>query len=478
MLTIRGTHLDKQSDRQKEKKRDEQTILDGRLYSRQMMEHSATENWLIENLDWQNLLKTRLLLENIILLVCAIAAQQNVKTISWTISYPTHLSRNQRNLCTKTWQDLTEKAAAFTGLTHRCESNPNASHFVPNSIAIGKYWQHTTQVDKHHSSLEPVICLHLGAQITDITFWQNQQLIHQCTLDFSIESLLTQHLQANPASLYSCFGLDVEDWHPLESKHFHRQLSLFMQWNGSYHLKKQQKNSPNADSIHALMQLLALGFSGLYYYVGLTLNVLKRNNTYKHNHIPTVYVGGRSSAYIHWLSSSGRFTNQDKISLLLSHMLSRGAAIAKPGSHTRLSQHPHAEVAYGLVCDKIAIAELNEKGPKLLVPGETFSINHLPYRWDHPTLPTETVRQLTVPTLEKAPKFLHDFQAALDTLSIENIPPLKGYVPSLKVAVNLNLWQSVQQSIKTMSKPVIAKPSTLRTSPPFILVLKALLQQF
>ncbi|MEO0768355.1 MAG: hypothetical protein AAFY72_02815 [Cyanobacteria bacterium J06649_4] len=457
--------------------RGERAILDGRICQPSLLDHDAIHPWLVEDLNWDNLLATRFFLKNLILLISAIAASQGVKTISWKIAYPTNLSRNPRNLHARTWHTLSEELAPITGLKYRSSDNPNADYFVPKSIALGQYF-HDFTFRKRQTSLASAICLHIGEPQTDITIWQNQQLVQQYTIDFSASELLANFLEMNPGFVAYCFHQSPNEWVGLKGKYFHQKLSDLLQWQGPTWLKEKRSALGKVTAGQALIRLVALSLGGLYYYAGLIINVLKNNNMCRRDSLPPVYIGGIGAQYIHWLSPSGSFDNTNRIGMYLSHMLSRGAGFPNPGSNTFMSQHLQAETAYGLLSSDTDLSGTNTREPQLMVPGEAYRIHYLPYAWSHPAIPSEPITQFDIPTFDQTATFLLEFHKGLAALNVPEILPLEHYHHSVDNEMNPNLWQSTQHYLSDLIKQsaIAQNPENMRTSPPFILALRALLE--
>jgi hypothetical protein len=232
-----------------------------------------------------------------------------------------------------------------------------------------------------------------------------------------------------------------------------------------------------------LLQLMALGFSGLYFYIGTLLGVLHQEGKYSEPQITPVYIGGNGSQLLNWLAEDGRFAPDSEINALLSKMLCEGSEFQDTEEPTRLSQRPKDEVACGLVLSQSKLKGLEQQTEDLLIAGEGCEINGRRIQFNERLdLGEENVSQFEVPELAQLAVFVNSFQRAIKQLGIEGIQPLAGYSitdndEQQQLDENGQLWREVQRELTAILITMKGdSPDNIRVEPPFILAVKALLQ--
>lgn len=463
LLTTLGSSLKVIGDR---------AIIDGRIYNPSAMENELDAGWLVNGVDWSNFPATRLFLKNLILLISASALKQGANSLKWMISYPSNFSRNQRRLCAKTWHDLTEEMAELTGIEHQCPSTPNSTQFVPTALAMGRYFYH-----HERRSLDYAVCIYMQEDVTEIGVWQRDHLIHHCSINFAGKHLLADFLALNRGFVSRYFSRDLNEWAGLQGKSFYKKLNTLLRWENEEWLRQKLPILADTEEVRALMCLMLLGFSGLYYYIGLILKTLGANGLLQQSQTPPVYIGGSHAYLLDWLTPIGKFSEAADTNELLSCVLAQAAGLVTAEERTHLSQQPKDEIAIGLVSGGRQLSGMNPKEPVLLVPGEAFEINQMAYAWDYSVVPDERVTQFEISTTDKLSNFLYAFYQAAEQLRMENAKEPTGYTHSENIKDNRALWIGLQPLIMQLiaESGFVVDVRKMRSHPPFILTLKALL---
>lgn len=451
----------------------ERTILDGRIYNPNNRTFVPQEDWIETDLKWENFGSNRLFLQHLILHISANAVKQGARNINWTLSYPSAFSRNNRAKYASSWEDLLEMSGAVTGVTHYCSIDPKAQSFRTESLAVAQYFADQERADMVYST-----CVDMGGGTSDISIWQNNALLHQCSVKFAGRDLLSNFLELNPSFIAKHFDRNPGEWASLRGGDFHAKLDVLLRWESENWLRKKRPTLTEVDDVQGLIRLMALGICGLYYYVGLLLKVLKAQGLYERDYATPVYLGGNGSRLVHWLDETGKFTQHSEVNLLLSRVLSRGAGIEDTEEETRLSANPKDEVACGLVLDASKLKGLDYNSRDSLVPGESYVINGAPYSWEEPMNIEDDIESFSIPNLDNLNIFLYEFHKGLRGLQIEGIKPLPGYKVSTELSDNAKLWQGVQRSLDRIlqESEIRGDINKVQMQPPFILGLKALLQ--
>jgi hypothetical protein len=364
-------------------------------------------------------------------------------------------------------------SSSLTGINHQCSIDPQAGSFKTESLAIAQYFADEERADMVYST-----CIDIGGGTSDISIWQDNVLLHQCSVKFAGRDLLSNFLELNPSFISKHFDRSPNEWVGLRGGDFHAKLDVLLRWESAAWLKKERPTLTKSEDVGGLIRLMALGMGGLYYYVGLLLKVLKEQGVYTRDVTTPVYLGGNGSRLLNWLDATGSFTRHSEVSLLLSRILSRGANIQDTEQETRLSSKPKDEVACGLVLDSTKLKGLERHSQDSLIPGEAFWVDGTEYNWDQPMVIEDDIDKFSVPHLDNLNIFLYEFHKAIRELRIEGIRALPGYKLSTEFSDNAKLWAGTRRCLDNIltKSEIKGDPNRIQMQPPFILGLQALLQ--
>ncbi|MBD2199429.1 hypothetical protein H6G08_27725 [Calothrix anomala FACHB-343] len=454
-----------------------QPIFDGRIYCPNFSKFQPQEDWLKTNLKWeksQNITYNRLFIEHLALHISAIAAKNHVKEIQWSLSFPSAFSRGDKNRYAKRWQNVTKELQAKTGIIHNSPQIDNLEYFRSESLAVAQYF-----ADWEGHDLVNTTCIDVGGTTSDISIWEKENLVHQCSVILAGQDLFSQFLELNPKFIESRFEIATANLKGLKGTEFNYRLDNWLRLEGDNWLNNKREVISEQPDFQGLIQLTAIGTAGLYYYVGILLKVLHAEGKYSRDEITPVYIGGNGGRFLHWLAEGGRFDRNSEINELLSRILSKASGFEDTEVSTQLSQNLKDEVACGLVLNQTKLQGLKKKVKDPLIAGEYSEINGRQMNWNQrlELLDEEDgIEQFKIPTLEILPKFLYDFHMTLKELEIEGIKPLEGYKRSPDPQSNDKLWRETNRELTNILLNIKGQSDEIRLEPPYILGLKALLK--
>jgi hypothetical protein len=470
ILTIRGNSGASQENWQ--------PILDGRIYVPGRNLVKPQEDWVKMNLkseESQNLIYNQLFLKHLALHISAIAAKNRVKTIQWSLSFPSDFSSLDKNRYAKTWQELTQELQDKTGIIQNSPHIDDIECFRSESLAFAQYF-----VDQEEHDLVNTTCIYIKDVTSDISVWEENKLVHQCSVLLGGRDLFSQFLEFNPKFMETRFGIaSAELTGQLKRKAINSKLDVWLRLESDNWLKNKRQFIADQPDFQGLIQLTAIGIAGLYYYVGILLKVLHTEGKYSRNEITPVYIGGNDGRFLHWLAEGGRFDCYSEINELLSRILSKASGFEDREVSTQLSQYLNDEVACGLVLNKTPLQGLEETVKDPLIAGEYSQINCISMNWNQRlelSHEEDEIEQFKIPKLEILPKFLYDFHMTLKELEIEGIKPLEGYHRSPDPQSNEKLWRDTDRELTNILLKLKSKLNNRRLEPPYILGLKALLK--
>ena len=459
-------------------------IFDGRIYIPDNFSFKPQEDWIKTNLRWEpkNHYFSQLFLKHLALHICALAAKNGIAQIQWSLSYPSTFSKRDAIYYLRNWDKLTKELQNKTGIRQispdfSADDKYFRNNFRIESLAAAQYFK-----DHEGRTLLKTTCIHIRDDNSDISIWEENKLVHQCSLQLGSQGLFSDYLSLNPQFFIKRFGVNAYEWEKLNRKAFNAKLDVWLRLEGDKWLKSKKYQVEQEEDFLGFTLLTAIGIAGLYYYVGILLKVLHDEKKYSRNEITEVYIGGNGSSVLNWLAEAGQFNSNSEVNELLSRMLSKGSGFQDTQIKTKLSQNPGDEVACGLVLNHTPIEgkSIKEKDP--LIVGESCKINgHQIYaqsRLDLEPLDLEEkdINEFKIPEPVNIAQFFYDFHQALQDLQIEDIKSLPSYQNSPELNKNKQLWRKVKDEISNLLLEQKGKKSdTIRLEPPFITCLKALL---
>lgn len=454
---------------------DAQAVVDGRMYIPNVVSFDPSAAWIQTDLKWTNFNANQLFIKNLALFISALAVKNQIKEIRWSLSYPSALSRRDISNYSKTWRDVTSWLEERTGLAYRQPAIEDKQYFKTESLAMAQYC-----ADKERNDLMFTTCIDMGGGTSDISIWEKNALLHQCSIQLAGRDLLSQILERKPEFLdkyFSSYGGGLSDQN-LRGAAFDAKLDVWLRWHSNSWLREERRSLYEDDEFLGLIQIMAIGFSGLYYYVGELLRVLNEEDKYSRKKITPVYLGGNGSRLLNWIDATGEFSSGSEIDELLGSMLSAGSKFSGKSDNTQVSNLPKDEVACGLVLSTTRLKGLDKRVDDPVICGEFCLLNGEELAWNERLILDDTVDSFEIPRLERLRDFLYEYHTALKELRIESVMPLSGYKRSRNFEDNTDLWEGVDRELENLltSHNFTGDVRKIRVEPPFILGLKALIQ--
>ena len=351
-------------------------LLDGRIY---FVENYKLEENVVSNLKWspdpEDRIRTQAFIEQICLQCAAEAIHNDVKTINWYFSYPLAFSDADKAAFRTICSNATN-ACAITGI------QKGEVTFESESIATANFF-----AGRFGGFADGAVCIDIGGETSDISIWQDGTLYWQTSIRFAGRNIFLDLIRHNPDFLKK-FKVPDDVIQTLKntskSDKFYGQAdtwinawindskggleNLFATYGG------QIKDTP-------FIPLIALGISGLLYYVGLILNYLAENKGFAPT-MPNIYIGGNGSRILHWLAN-GNFT-QDSVNKKYLKNIILAASGFDPNAifEFQITPQPKHEAAAGLVVskDELPVDELPVDELPVLA-GEGFTEDEENYSW-------------------------------------------------------------------------------------------------
>lgn len=458
-------------------------IFDGRIYIPQDSSSFIPVNeWIRTDLKWSEArVFSGLFLRHLALHIAALAKKQGVKNIDWRLSFPKAFSENDKRRYIDTWSNISQALQAKTGIEFVYPDGKDNQSFCSESVAIARYFRYREQSD-----LVRTTCIDIGGGTSDISIWQKNELVHQCSVRLAGQHLFSQFIELNPGFLGRQLKLDSSDlnnWQGLRETKFSTKLDVWLRQYSNSWLRSERDLAASSPEFRELLQLMTLGFAGLYYYVGLLLRALatEASPKYTESSVTAVYLGGNGSRFLNWLCAGSRFDTSSDIGRLLNQLTSRAASFKlQIPRETRISSQLKGEVACGLVTEGTALRDPQTGENDYLIAGERFELNGEIHEW-RSHLPTSgsAVKELRIHELHNLHSFLDEFHIALQEVGVEEITGIPGYEPNQAFDEGDRLWYDTRTELENLildMQNAGSEAGDIRVEPPFILGLKALLK--
>ena len=211
----------------------ERALFDGRIYIPDNSQRfKPTNDWMETDLKWDNFVPNRLFLEHLALHISAIAVSKGIREIQWALSYPSAFSRGDCKRYIRTWQDLTANLEKRTGIRQICPDQSDLDYFRTESLAVAQYF-----ADREEYDLVRSTCIDLGGGTSDISIWENNQLVHQCSVRLAGRQLISQFFEVNTDFLCKSFEENPDDWKGLKQDRFYAKLDVLLRHKGDTWLR-------------------------------------------------------------------------------------------------------------------------------------------------------------------------------------------------------------------------------------------------
>jgi hypothetical protein len=467
------------TQRKQTRNENKRPIYDGRIYIPKVGgSFDPNSEWIKTDIKWKDRDLSQLFLQHLALIISALAAKDGVSKIEWSVSYPSAFSEGDTDDYAKNWKTLISKLQPQMPIEHIAPQQRTTS-FLTESLATAQYFADPSGEDL---DLIGSACIDLGGGTSDISVWQSNRLIHQCSVQLAGRDLLSQFLELRPSLIGEWFNQELTGWQNLNDDKFKAKIDVLLRNQSESwlrdHRHKILESDRDRENFKGLLRLMTLGTAGIYYYVGSILHVLKEEGKYTRSDIPNIYIGGNGSRLLHWIATGGEF-NQDsrKLNKLFNKMLASSSGLTNIYQSTQLSKRPKDEVAYGLVAnkEKARLTGLDDDDKNFLIAGENCRVNKDEVSWSSRLeYKVKHVNNFSIPQLDRLKEFVENFNHELEDLEIREIEPLKTYKPSsgLDPEYSKLLWNKTEREVERMLLEIQGK----YIEAPFIVGLKALLR--
>jgi hypothetical protein len=387
-------------------------------------------------------------------------ASKGASKVSWRYSYPTAFSEMVSSGLPVKWQQIVDHCVQATGI----QSIDGAPRKMSESHASAVYFADKLSASTNYGT----ICIDIGGGTSDIAIWQADELRHQVSLRLAGREIFLNTLRSRPEFL-NRFGTNISLLQSLKSRsiEFYAQADAIISRDGDRWFQ-QLPNKIGLPETKGFIQIIAIGLSGLFYYIGLALRYLMDKGKYRPE-VPDIYIGGSGSRMFHWVSA-GAFSSESTINELLRDVFREASGLELSATQPMkivLSPKPKCEAALGLVGNKDLSVARDSSEDSAVVSGEKIIFQQKKFDFDTLVNASMFKDLFELPTkLEKTESFIKIFNryatkkgAAITPIDYESI--------------STDLRKRLGGKLKDFSKK---NPKDISVEPIFILALKTLLE--
>ena len=425
-----------------------------RIYFPRLDKFNFDQDYIKTNIKCQEIQYQQPFLSQLLRLIAAQATREGVSTIEWSYSYPSAFSLNDEERYDVVWQKLLTELSQVSGQTHRPTSD---QALRTESIAFAQFFGDILEKNLVHTT-----CVDIGGGTSDISLWQNNDLIHQASVPYAGRDIFHQILKPNLAFMSEIFlGSDSESlrksFEKLTTNNFNSGLDNYLRVSGNHILANSYVMNADKQRSREFRSLVAFAIGGLYHYLGLIQKYLYQQNEVfkKKDYCTSILIGGNGSRFLNWLTTSGKYSDRSEINALLQGIVSRASGLKPNPDFMSLSPQPKDEACGGLVVLP-AGAKLKgwqRKGRNDPFLGESCTVNGQTFE-AHQRLEInkdwETIEDFQITSFHELERYLVTFNALISEEDIQQIPQLrhfdKGGLLTLSDDLQTRLQTSVTQS--------------------------------
>lgn len=428
------------------KTNDLRPLQDGHIYFMpDYHEYNATAQGIVTDLKWSQdpdvRIKTKAFLKQLCMQCAAEAARNGVQKVTWRFSYPSAFSTKDIEAFENIWDENTNDDGANRTWTLPIGRTFEVTKTI-ESIASARFFAYHPDIKSIEKGLfnSGMICLDIGGGTTDISIYQNNNVIWQTSLRLAGRTIFLDLLRKEPAILQE-FRMEPDELLgkiTQNSSAFYSQADAMISQVGDK-LLAGLTEFEGQESVRRFISLIALGLAGVFYYVGLVLRCLA-NEKYYEGAMPNLYIAGNGAKMFHWLAG-GKYKSDSPVVELFRNVLSEASSFNTTDNFfITVSPKPKAEAAFGLVSEKTILNESVKCDS--LFSGEGFELGEKTFSYDQgltDNMLSQGIKR--VDTLDNIKTFLSVFDkyACSKNSAIDPIPLDSLVLGVVKKQVNENL---------------------------------------
>lgn len=449
-------------------------ITNARIYIPRLDKYEFDKQYIKTNIKWKQVQYQRPFLGQLVRMIAAKAALEGVRNIEWSVSYPSAFSSMDLNRYDGAWRQVLKDLDSTSNQNH----NLQEQGLQTESIAFAQFFG-----DVLKKNLIYTTCVDIGGGTSDISVWQDNQLIHQASVPYAGRDIFHSILEPNLAFIGDIFGLPQEAGKSVASvlsnqRNFNASLDIYLRANSERILSEGYIMNADKPRNREFSTLLAFACGGLFHYLGLIQKQLIQENLLNNQEIITpVLVGGNGSRFFHWLTPSGSYNQKSEINILIREILVRASGLNENPDLLTLSNQPKQETCAGLVVSSEGTKLMGFSRKQIDNPflGEDCIINGQKFTADQRLDLNKDWKEISdfqIDSCNELEKYLKNFNDILREESIQEIDQLRNFGKGGLFTIDNDLFILLNAKVRQACLRKIGLVSEFEADPPFLLALK------
>lgn len=458
--------------------------------------HEARVQWTSTNADairgsaihtgfkWRQLQYQKPFLKELALLISSNAVAGGATEVNWSVSYPSAFSPNEARNYRRLWGDLCKELTTLTGLRHELMEDGGEGGLQTEAVAFASYFGNHLARQLVHTA-----CLDVGGGTTDMSIWQENELLHQVSIPFAGRDICTGILRSKPSFFRFLFANEMnnnaadDDTKIFQGQNFNCWVDNHLRYTSDELLRDRMPIHRAEGDKHLMgfVSLMAVSFGGIYHYLGLVLKALASEGLLRKQTAVPVYLGGNGARFINWLDECGAFSagcDADNLMEELQRMSSGFLGSREGSATTTLSNAFKDETACGLISKGINLKGSFDprkdpiiSGEELVINGKVFGpLDRIALLENQMAGESNVVNSFGLGSLTELRQFVSNYDAALNSERINSLLPIRSLI-SLD-----SLWDEVETEVRAICLTKINKEiGDLEPEPGFVIGLRALI---
>ena len=427
---------------------------------------------------WEQMQYQKPFLKELTLLISANAAASGAVELQWSISYPSAFSQNEVARYKRVWLELCADLNKLTGLNHSLNQNAGEGGLQTEAVAFARYFGNFQNRQMVHTS-----CLDVGGGTTDISIWQENRLIHQVSVPYAGREISSQLLRRKPSFLKQLFppsltqDISEDEARARQDRNFTSRLDNIMRFGSDELLSGRLDMLVNQKStlqlpLQEFLSLISISFGGIYYYLGLVQQALRKEGKLTREGPTPVYLGGNGGRLINWIDASSKFQRGGDPDRLMEMLQVKASGYETGSAPTTMSEAYKDETCCGLISRGVNLVGEFDPCNDLMICGADLKVNNLTFSsTDRVSLPhsMEKIENYELVDINSIRTFVENYDSSMSQLQISGLLPVRQLC-------NLeNLWPEVETEVRSLCLAKVGQEaSDLEPEPGFILGLRAL----
>ena len=276
------------------------------------------------------------------------ATAKGVDRVQWNFSYPTAFSQEKKSTFAKTCMDGITDVYDDSGF----DIIPSKDVAIWSESEAAAYYFNKLNQRMGVNFTDGAICIDIGAGTTDISVISGQpaKIVYHTSIQYAGRYMF-KPIYDN----YELFaGTNAAGYVQLDDE---EQRDALIDADMRLHSEEYLKdlvNKTGQESVKSVLQGTQFATAGLFYYLGQLLAFLHREQHYKEENLPDIFIGGNGSRIFEWITGGTAIESNPRLTVLEKMLTDASGLSNNRKFKLNFSHYPKVEVASGMITAKPA----------------------------------------------------------------------------------------------------------------------------